>query len=102
MFVFARVDSPRIGVTRADREIRIPGFLFANDTSAARPAADGRLIALITTHDVFSIEQIVPHDETWHARAIASSPVEAYVEGGAVRVKGGAEQSELREVVLTR
>jgi arabinofuranosyltransferase len=104
MLVWIRVDSPRIGVVRSAREIRIPGFLFAGlNVTVARPAEeDKRLVALVTTQQVVSLPIDDAPAGTWSVKAIASTPVDATFDGGIVRVQGGMLQSELREVVLTR
>jgi arabinofuranosyltransferase len=94
--------SPRLGVTRSAREIRIPGFLFATaGRAAATLSRNGRLVATIPSDTVLTFDRLALEGGPWTVRAIASSPIDASVQGSVVRVATGAQRSDLIEVILT-
>ena len=112
-FLWFDVTSAKLGVVRTDREIRLPGFLFAGPgVGYALLSADGRLVAKLATDAVATLDKpaAFPSVSTaadaaarpWIARAIASEPMEVSIEGSVIRVKTGPRGGELAEVVLSR
>ena len=116
--------SPRLGVIRTDREIRLPGFLFAApDVGYVTFSREGKLVARLYTETVATLDKhailregslpsgrlsagrlpsgLLPAG-SWTGRAIASQPMEVKVDGSSIRVTTGLQGGELTEVVLTR
>jgi arabinofuranosyltransferase len=112
-YLWFDVTSSRLGTVRSEREIRLPGFLFGGpDLAYATRSADGRFVARLSTDAVITLDKPALFEplsggqagtsSKWTVRAIASQPMEAWIDGSMIRIKTGPNGGELYEVVLTR